>query len=121
MDAHAHGDRHPDAGDLLDHLEVDLVGLAAAPVQLGIGQGEQAELAAGAEGLRGEAAGPLEGVDLGGEFLAAYVPGHLDELTGLLRGHQASSRHTVEDSRTSTYPAGPQSPASPPFPGNVSA
>jgi len=36
-----YGHTHPDRGDLLDDLEVDLVGLSAAAVLLGIREGEQ--------------------------------------------------------------------------------
>jgi len=42
VDADAHGHTHPDGGDLLDDLEVDLIGLPATAVLLGIREGEQA-------------------------------------------------------------------------------
>ena len=55
-----HGDADADAGpdraDLLEHLEVDLVGLAAAAVLLGVGQAQQPGLAERAEDVAGEGA-----------------------------------------------------------------
>jgi len=41
VDAHADRDRCPPAGDLLEHLQADLVGLTAAARLYGIGEGEQ--------------------------------------------------------------------------------
>ena len=48
----ADGHAHPGRGDLLDDLEVDLVGLAAAAELLGVGQRQQAGAAQRAERLR---------------------------------------------------------------------
>ncbi len=56
VDRDADGDAHPGRGDLLDDLEVDLVGLAAAAELLGVGQRQQAGAAERAEGV--DAAGP---------------------------------------------------------------
>ena len=52
-------DARPDGRDLLDHLEVDLVGLAAAAVLLGVGQAEQPGAAQRAEHLAREGLGGL--------------------------------------------------------------
>jgi hypothetical protein len=45
----ADADRHPSAGDLLQHLQIDLIRLAGTAVLLRVGQAEQAGLAECAE------------------------------------------------------------------------
>jgi hypothetical protein len=60
--AHAEADREPGPGQFLDHLQVDLVWLAAATPALGIGQPEQAAAADDAEHLAREHRVPLRGL-----------------------------------------------------------
>ena len=91
--ADADGDRHPHGGDLLNDLEIDLIGLAATTEFLGVGQGQQAEGPQGAEGVLGETALTFEGVHPRSQLFAAYLPGHLDERAGLVRRHQPRCCH----------------------------
>ena len=82
-------DARPDGRDLLDDLEVDLVGLAAAAVLLGIGQAEQTGAAQRAEDLAREGLGGL-GLDHPRLELARGDVAHeLDQGGGLVGGEQA--------------------------------
>ena len=69
-----HADAHPDARpgrrDLLQHLEVDLVGLPAAAVLLGVGQAQQAGPAERREDVAGEG---LVGLGLGARGRSSRV------------------------------------------------
>jgi hypothetical protein len=59
--AHAQADGQPRPRQLLHHLQVDLVGLAAAAPPLRVGQAEQPRPAQQAERLAREGPGPLRG------------------------------------------------------------
>jgi len=67
------GDRGPHRRDLLEDLEVDLVGLAAAAVLLGIGQPQQTRPAQHPEHLSWEGPGGLRLLYRAGS-LDAFVP-----------------------------------------------
>jgi hypothetical protein len=85
----AHGHTHPGRGDLLDDLEVDLIGLSAAAVLLGIRQGEQPRAAQQGEGVARELGGLLGGTHNGRELVGTDLPGQIDEVLGFLGGHEA--------------------------------
>ena len=91
------GHAHPRRRDLLDDLEVDLVGLAVAAELLGVGEREQARGAQGAEDLGGEGlvggGGPFGVVDPGAQFLVADLAGQVDEVLTLLGRHQPRRCH----------------------------
>ena len=57
MHGHAERHRHPPGGELLEHLQVHLVGLAAAAELLRVRQRQQAGPTQGGEHLSGELAG----------------------------------------------------------------
>ena len=101
------GHAHPGRGDLLDHLEVDLVGLGAAAELLGIGQREQARAAEGAERLDREAGlgggGALGVVDPGPQLLVADLAGQVDQVLTFLGRHEAGRRHGVKGSSWTSY------------------
>ena len=100
VDADTDGDAHPHRGDLLDDLEVDLVGLPRAAVLLRIGEGKQARPAEGAEDLLRERVLALGLVHQRRELLAADLAGQLDEVGGFVGGHQPRRWHGP-DTRTS--------------------
>ena len=99
--ADALGHRGPDGRELLDDLQVDLVGLAAAAVLLGVGQAEQAGLAQGAEHLAREPAVGLVRRGLRRELLAGQLAGQVEQRRGLLGrqvtvdGHRSARQHDV--------------------------
>ena len=87
------GDRGPARGDFLEHLQVDLVRLAAAAPLLGLRQAQQP---GGAE-LREHAFGVglrlLVLVDDRLEHLVGDVAGQFDQVVGLLGGQQPVDGH----------------------------
>ena len=86
-------DTRPDCRDLLDHLEVDLVGLRATAVLLRVGQSQQAGASQGPERLPGEGLGRF-GVGSQREQLALCDLAHqVDQRGGLLCGEHACGRH----------------------------
>ena len=93
MHAHAHPDAGPDAADLLQHLQVHLVGLSAATELLGVGEAQQPGAAQGGEHLAREHLVGLGGDHPGGELGAGDVAGQLEEVGGLLGGDQTLDRH----------------------------
>lgn len=74
--------------DLLDDLEVDLVGLAAASVLLGIGEADQPGPAECAEDVTREAFGGLVGGGPGCEGTVGDLPGQVEQFGRLLAGQQ---------------------------------
>ena len=90
--ADADPDAGPDGGDLLEHLEVDLVRLAAAAVLLGVGQPEQAGATEQPEHLAGEA---LLGLGARGErqqLVGGQVADQPEQVDGLLGGQAGGWR-----------------------------
>jgi hypothetical protein len=74
-------DGQPGARQLLDDLQVGLIGLAAAAQLLGVGQAEQARLAEQGELLPGE---PALGLGLGdgrAQLLVGDLPGQAEQTT----------------------------------------
>jgi hypothetical protein len=94
---HRHGDRdgRPPRGELLEHLQVDLVGLAAAAELLRIGQPEQARPAQGREEALGVGLGALVVVHARRQFLVGDLARQLDERPGLVGGQEPVDRHGV--------------------------
>ena len=86
MDADAEADGEAGRGELLQDLEVDLVGLVAAAVRGVVGQAEQAGLGEQGEELAREAAGVLLLGRPGGDLALGDVADERDEVPGLLRG-----------------------------------
>ena len=86
-------DAGPDRGDLLDHLEVHLVGLATAAVLLGVGQPEQPGATERAEHLARERLGGLGLGDLRQQLALRDVTYQLEEGSGFLGGKHAGGRH----------------------------
>ncbi len=93
VDAGGHRDGGPASGELLQDLEVDLVGLASAAVLLGIDQAEQPGPAEGGEQSLGVALGPFVLLDARGEFLVGDLPGEGDEIRGFGGGKQSVDVH----------------------------
>ena len=77
--AHPEADREPRPGKFLDHLQVDLVRLAAAAPALWVGQAEQARPPQQAERLAGEGPGPLGRIDGRPQLLVGQLAGELQE------------------------------------------
>jgi hypothetical protein len=86
-------DRGPASGDLLEDLQVDLVGLAAAAPLLGLRQAEQPRGPELREHPFGIGFGLLVGIDDGIEHLVGDVAGEVDEVFCLLRWQQPVDRH----------------------------
>src|SRR5690606_9782919 len=86
MDTHAHRNRRPYAGDLLQNLQVDLVRLPAAAEAFGVGEPEQSGGAERPEDVSREPLFGLELVDLPSELFRREGPGQVDELHGLRCG-----------------------------------
>ena len=91
--ADGHRDGGPARGDLLEHLQVHLVRLAAAAPLLGLRQAQQARGAELREHAVGVRLGPLVLVDDRIEHLVGDVAGQRDQLRGLVGGEQAVDRH----------------------------
>ena len=95
--ADADTDARPRGGDLLDDLEVDLVGLPAAAVLLGEGQAQQARLPEQPVRRLRELAPLLGLVHLGRELLGGDLAGQLEQRLGdpvVVRRQQAFDRRT---------------------------
>ena len=92
-----HADAESDAGppdrQLLEHLQVDLVGLAAAAHLLGEGQAEQAGVPQDAEDLAGEPLLPLVGRRLRRQLGVGQLAGQREEVGGLLGGQLTLDAH----------------------------
>ncbi len=80
MDRDAHADRGPHRADLLEHLEVDLVGQPAAAVLLRVGQPQQAGAAEHREHVTGERRVRLGGGRPRRELVGRDLPDELQEL-----------------------------------------
>lgn len=80
---HADGDGGPARGDLLQHLEVDRVGLTPAADVLTERQGQQPDLAQETEDLAGKPALVLELGDPWFQFLVRDVRDQFQQVTGL--------------------------------------
>ncbi len=79
--------------ELLEDLQVDLVGLAAAAVLLGVGQAEHADLPEHPEDVAREGLARLVGGRAGRELLVGEVAHELDQVGGLGGGHHAAGWH----------------------------
>ncbi len=101
MHAGRGGDRRPAGGELLEHLQIDLVRLASAALVLRVRQPEQAEPAH----LREQAVGvdlvPLGLVDDRRELAVGEVANQVDEVVRLLGGEQTVDGHRTPSSRRS--------------------
>jgi hypothetical protein len=86
-------DARPAGGELLDHLEVDLVGLAAATDLLTERQAHQAGVPQQAEDLAREALLVLVLPGLGGELRVGQLARQGDEVPGLLGGQFTVDQH----------------------------
>jgi hypothetical protein len=86
--AGADADAGPRGGDLLDHLQVDLVRLRAAAVLLGEGQAQQPRAPQQPVRLLGERAALLQLGRLRRELLGGEVAGEREQLLGLLGGQE---------------------------------
>ena len=93
MHADAQGDARPAGGELLDDLQVDLVGLAAAADVLAEGQAEQPRLAQRPERLAREALLPLELRGVRRQLGVGQFAGQREEVVGLTGGQFAVDRH----------------------------
>ena len=97
VDGDAHRHAHPGARNLLDDLEVDLVGLAPAAELLRVRKRQQAGAAQGAEDVGGEllaqGGGGLGSIDLGAEFLGDDLTGEVEEVVALVGGEESLHRH----------------------------
>ena len=89
----ADADARPHRRDLLEHLEVDLVGQTAPAVLLGVGQTEQAGAAEHPEDLAREGLGAFGLGDQRGELLGRELAHQRDQVDGLVGRKQAGSRH----------------------------
>ena len=90
-DAH----RRPHRGDLLEDLEVDLVGLPAAAVLLGVGQAQQPGLAQHREHVAREGLGGLRLGGARGQLAGRDLAGEGEEVSRLLGGQHAAGGHAV--------------------------
>ena len=88
---HPDADRGPHGADLLEDLEVDLVGLVAAAVLLGVGQRQQAGLAEHPEDLAREGLGGLRLGRPRRELLGRDLAGEGEQVAGLVGGQLAAS------------------------------
>ena len=95
QDVHARPDTdaRPRGGDLLEDLEVDLVGLGPAAVFLRIGEAEQARPAQRQEDITRERAGPLRVIDPGTHLLVGDFARELDEIGRLWGRHESLRGH----------------------------
>ena len=104
--ADAEGDAGPAGGELLDHLQVHLVGLAAAADVLTEGQTQQAGVAEQPEDLAREALLPLVLPGLGGQLGVGQLARQGDEVPGLLGGQFTVDQHgSPQDGGAATVPA----------------
>jgi hypothetical protein len=94
------GDTGPAGRELLDHLQVDLVGLAAATDVLAEGQSEQSGVPEHPEDLAREPLLALVLRRLGGELGVGQVAGQRDQVVRLGRGQFAVDRHGSPSSKT---------------------
>ncbi len=92
VDADAEADGETGRGQLLQHLEVDLVGLVAAAVVGAVGKSEEAGFGEEGEDLAREVAGFLLLGRPGSDLLGHDVADERDELPGLLGGQTAFHR-----------------------------
>ena len=100
MHADAEGDAGPAGGELLDHLQVDLVGLAAAADVLAEGQAQQSGVPEHPEDLAGEPLLALVLRRLGRELGVGQLAGQRDQVVGLGGGQFAVDRHGSPSSKT---------------------
>ena len=91
--ADAERNRRPRRGELLEHLEVDDVGLSASPVILVVDQPEQPGPAQRPEHVAGELAALLVVGRARRELALRDVAGESQQLPGLLGGQLALDRH----------------------------
>jgi hypothetical protein len=93
---HRHGDGHrrPPGAELLEHLQVDLVGLPSPTELLRVGQPEQAEPAEGREQPLGIGLGPLVLVHAGRQLLVRDLADEREQVLRLLAGQQAVDGHS---------------------------
>jgi hypothetical protein len=89
----ADADTGPGTADLLQGLEIDLVGLPRAALLLRIGHAEEAELPEHPEGVARETSGRLVGRRPRGQLGQGEVAGGGDDLLGLGGGKQALGGH----------------------------
>ncbi len=93
MHADRHRHRGPARGDLLQHLQVHLVGLAAAAPLLGLRQAQQARRTQLGEDPVGVGLGLLVLVDDRVEHLVGDVAGERDQFGGFFGGQETVYRH----------------------------
>ena len=93
MDAHADRHRRPARGELLQYLQVDLVGLAATPELLGVGEAEQPGGTQRREEPFGIGLGALVLLDARRQLLVGEVAGEREQVSGLLRGQHPVDGH----------------------------
>ncbi len=86
-------DAGPDPGELLQDLEVDLVGLATAAVLLGVGEPEDAGLAEHREHVARERLGGLGLGHPGVQLLVREVADQADQVGGLVGRHDTAGGH----------------------------
>ena len=91
------GNGRPPRAEFFEHLQVHLVGLAAASPLLGIGQTEQSCLAHLGEEAVGIPLGLFVLVDDGEELLVGEVPGQRDQITSLVGGQETVDGHESSD------------------------
>jgi hypothetical protein len=88
-----HRNRRPPRGDLLEDLEIDLIGLAAATPLLRLRQAEQPRRTQLGEYALGVGLGLLVRVDDRVEHLVSDIAGQRDEIFGILRRQQTVDGH----------------------------
>ena len=91
--ADPHPDARPDGGDLLEHLEVDLVGLTTAAVLLVVGQAEQARATEQPEHLAREALLRLGARGERQQLVGRQVADQPEQVDGLLGRQVAAGGH----------------------------
>ncbi|KWT62026.1 hypothetical protein ADL21_10700 [Streptomyces albus subsp. albus] len=117
-DAETHG--QPGGRQLLQHLEVDLVGLLTAAELLAVREGEQPGLGEQREDLPGETPRLLLLRGGGPDFTLDEIPYQRQQVAGLLRGQPAVHRpgavlvHAALSSLSGAATARPRVEAAPP-------
>jgi len=97
--ARRYGNRGPAGGELFEHLEIDLIGLAAAADLFGVGETEQAGRAEGLEHLGRVAFVCLVLRRARREFVQREVPRQGDQVSGFRGRQHAVYGHAPECNR----------------------